>query len=155
MIAAIPVIKIANDADALGIGSPDSKTDAWHAVDGPSLRPKFLVNPPFISLGKKVEIGFTQCRQERIRIACANDRAIVCGDQKIIGIDGVGLGRNAFKDSVVVYALKFELGFVLFVNRHNFHTHRARPKNPRDNTRAVAQWVHAKKLMRTTVLHPD
>src|SRR5262249_13530353 len=68
---AVPVIEITDDADAMGIGSPHCEARTRDAVDSSQLGTELFIDPPLVPFSKQVEIGFTQCWQERIGIACA------------------------------------------------------------------------------------
>jgi len=56
----VPVIEIADDADALRIGRPDRKAGARHPVNHAQLGAELLVNPPFVPLVEKIQVGFAQ-----------------------------------------------------------------------------------------------
>jgi len=52
MKPSVPLVEIANDADALGIGSPDGEARAGHLVNYAQLRAEFFVNTAFIALAR-------------------------------------------------------------------------------------------------------
>ena len=71
MKAAVPMVEIADDADALRIRRPDGEAGAGHAVNHAQLRAELLVNFPFVALAEQKQIRFAERRQKGKRIARA------------------------------------------------------------------------------------
>src|ERR1700721_1785503 len=59
MKSSIPVIEIANDADALRIGRPNGKAGPGNSVNHAELGAEFFVNFSLVALAEKIQIGFT------------------------------------------------------------------------------------------------
>src|SRR5882724_37177 len=75
MAAAIPIVEIADDADALCIRSPNGEARAGDAIDSAELGAEFVVNAAFVALAEEIEVGFAESWQKGIGIAGAMDLA--------------------------------------------------------------------------------
>ena len=64
MKPSVPLVEIANDADALRVRRPDGEAGAGHLVNHAQLRAEFFVNTAFIALAEQIQIRFAQRRQK-------------------------------------------------------------------------------------------
>src|SRR5690606_14247741 len=62
--ASIPIIEIANHADALGIRRPDRETGPRNSINYPQLRAEFVINTQFVPLPKQIHIHLAEGRQK-------------------------------------------------------------------------------------------
>ena len=60
----VPIVEIADDADALGVRRPDGKAGAGHAVSRAQLRAELFVNFPLVALAEQKQIRFAERRQK-------------------------------------------------------------------------------------------
>ncbi len=64
MTAAVPIIEIADDADALGVRRPDGETGSGEAIDDAQLRAEFVIDAALIALAEEIQIRFAERRQK-------------------------------------------------------------------------------------------
>ena len=69
--APVPMVEIADDADALGVRRPDGEAGAVNAVNHAELRAELVVNFPLVALAEEKQIRFAERGQKRIRVARA------------------------------------------------------------------------------------
>jgi hypothetical protein len=122
--ASVPIVKIADDADALGVRRPHGKTGAVNAVNRAQLRAELVINFPLVAFAKQKQIGFAQRRQKRIRIARAASFARFIRDDQVVGVNRINQLADTFKHIRVWNPFQLKLWFVLFVHRLNFHSGR-------------------------------
>ena len=127
----VPIVEIADHADALGVGRPDREAGAGHPVDRAQLRPELVVNPALVPLAEEEQIRLAQRRQEGIRVARAADAALLIGDDQVISINAVRLGGDAFEEAGLMQPREFERRFVLLVNGLDFDLGGVRQERPR------------------------
>ena len=68
MIATIPMVKIADHRNSLGIGRPSYKGDTYDPLDISHLRAHFVMHKVVVTLTKEIHVVGRKCRQETIRI---------------------------------------------------------------------------------------
>lgn len=148
MIAAIPVIEIADDTDALGVGRPDGKACAGDAVDGAELAAELVVDASFVAFTEQIKIRFAQSREEGIGIASAMDLTGLVRDDKVIGIDTAAVLSCAFENITFRDTLEFNRGLVLFVNRLDFDFGGVWYEGAGNETGTVVEGMEAEQTMR-------
>ena len=89
MKAPVPIVEIADDADALRVRRPDGEARAVNAVNRAQLRAELVVNFPLVAFAEQKQIRFAQRRQKGIRIARAARVAGLIRDDQIVGINGI------------------------------------------------------------------
>ena len=129
---------------------PDGEAGARHAVNHAQLGAELLVNAVFVALAEEIQIRLAQRGQKGIRIAPLRSRAVVPGDDDVVGINRVGLGGDPFKKPGGV---DFSVGWTggIFRGPARCRPVWPRGKNPRDDAGAVGQHMHAQKFMRRTM----
>jgi len=120
MKSAIPIVEIADDADALGVRGPDGEACAGDAVDGAEMGAEFVVDAAFVAFAEQIEIGFAKSWQEGISIAGAMDLPRFVGNDEIVGIDAAAVLGCAFEEVALGDALEFDGRFVFFVDGLDF-----------------------------------
>src|SRR4051812_38314010 len=98
MTAAVPIVEIADHADALSVGRPNGEAGSGDAINRAVLRTELVVDAAFIAFPEKVEVGFAERRQKGIRIACAMDLAGLVRDDTVVGIHPAAVLCGAFED---------------------------------------------------------
>ncbi|OPZ67731.1 MAG: hypothetical protein BWY83_02531 [bacterium ADurb.Bin478] len=68
MLAAVPLIEIADHTDVARVRRPDGEIDSVHAVDGRGMAAEFFINGVVIPLAEQIEIQLAQLRQKKIRV---------------------------------------------------------------------------------------
>ena len=144
----VPMIEIADDADALRIRRPNGKTDARNTVNHAQLRAELFVNTPLVALAEQEQIRFTQCRQKRKGVARPAHPTLTIGDDQVVGINAIGRLGNAFKQSGFVDALQLKLRLVLFVGGLDFNLCGIGQKGADDEARLVTERLHAQQRVR-------
>ena len=66
--AAVPLIEQTDDADPLGIGRPDGKAYAAHALNFDQVRPQAFVDVEVRALGHQVGVEVAQCRRKGVGV---------------------------------------------------------------------------------------
>lgn len=64
----IPVVKIADNADSLGVGSPNGKGGTFDAIDIFRVCPEMVVEPPMATFGKKIHVHFAKQGRQPVGI---------------------------------------------------------------------------------------
>ena len=91
--AAVPVVEVADDAGARGVGGPDGEVDAFRRADGHRVGAKLVVDAGVIALAEEVEVVVGDDAAESIRIV--DLRGVVAGvghTEAIVDID-IGIRR--------------------------------------------------------------
>src|SRR5437879_678712 len=98
MKTSVPIVEIADDADALRVRRPDGEARAGNAVNRAQLRAELVVDFPLVPLAEEKQIRLAERRQEGIRIARAAGFSLMIGDDEIVGVDGIRQFSFAFKN---------------------------------------------------------
>jgi len=105
----IPMVKIANNADALRIWRPNGETGAVNAVNHTQLRAKFFVNAPLVAFAKQKQSD-SPSSAEMKRNRASGGLAVMIGNDQIVGIDAIDRFCNTLEQTALMNALQFELG---------------------------------------------
>ena len=97
---AIPIVEIADDADALCVGRPDGEVDAFHAADVAQMGAELGVALPVRAFAEQVQIVLGEQRREGVGIVhCGLLAALVdYADLVFGGVDGGFSGAAVFLD---------------------------------------------------------
>ena len=146
--APVPVVEIADHADALSVGRPYREAGARHAVNRAQLGAQLVINPALVPLAEQEQVRLAQRRQERIRVAGAAHAPLLIGDDQVVGVNAVGLGGDAFEETPALWS-RFSLNarLVLLVHGLDFDLGGIRQKRPHHHPSAVRQQVHPQHLM--------
>ena len=147
----VPVVEIADDADALGVRRPDGETRAGNAVNHAQLRAELLVNFPLVALAEEEQIRFAQRRQKGKRVARAARVAGFIRDDEVVGINLVRRFGKSLEDVGFGNPLQFKRRFVLFVRGLDLNFGGIGQHGADDEARAVAQRLHSEKRVRRLV----
>ena len=139
----VPIVEIADDADALGIRRPDGEARAGHAVNHAQLRAELLENFPLVALAEQEQIRFAQRRQKGKGIARAARVAGFIRDDEVVGINLVRRFGDGLKDIGFGNPLQFKRRFVLFVRGLDFDFGGVRKQGADDEAGPVAQRLHS------------
>ena len=145
MITPIPVVKLTDQAHALGVRCPHGKARSSDAIDRPQLRAELLIHPTIIAFVEQVKIRFAQGREKGIAIAVPPRVALIVRDHQIIRVNFAGTLRDTLEDSAVVDSL-------LLADRDHLHLRGVMKISAHHHAAAVAERVHAEQLVRVTVL---
>jgi hypothetical protein len=148
MNAAIPVIKVTNDANPLSIRRPDGETYSLDTIKRAEVRAKLVINTEFVSLREQINVGFAEGREERERIAKLAGSTFGISDPQIIGIDRLGIVSDAFKEAGRVNLREFNARFVFLVDRGDLDGISAWLEGANNHPGAIAERMHAKELVR-------
>ena len=109
--AAVPVIEIANDTDALGVGRPNGETDTGDTVQSAEMSAEFIVDAEFVALGEEVDIHFAEGWEEGKGVA--ELAGVIAGirDAEIVGENVFGIFACSFEDAFGVNFLERDFGF--------------------------------------------
>ncbi len=148
MATPVPMVEVANDADALRIGRPDGEARAGHAVNHTQLRAELVVNFPLVALAEQIQIRLAQRGQKRIGIARAPLVALRIRDHKVVGINRIRQIGDALENIGFGNPLQLECGSVHFMHRFDRDFFCAGLECAHDQARAVTERVHAQKRVR-------
>src|ERR1700748_607850 len=73
MKATVPVIEVADDAQAVGARCPNGERDSTHAAQVADVRAEFFVESPVPSLSKQMLVERAERRHEGVRVAHRED----------------------------------------------------------------------------------
>ena len=148
MHAAVPIVEIANHADALRVRRPDAETDAGRALDRAKMRAKLAVYVPVVALGVKMHVGLTEHAPERIRVALLPLLTrVALQAQQIRKLRGT-LRQHRLEKSV---GMNFRSGKDLRAVSRIDHAHRSAIRAEGAHRDAIARATHPKRLERITV----
>src|SRR5436190_3943546 len=95
---AIPIVEVADDADALGVGGPDGEAGAGHAINSAQLGAQLIIDAELLALAEQIQIRFADGGQEGIGIARAMHLAGAIRDYQLISVNTVCGGGGAFEN---------------------------------------------------------
>ena len=142
MKPSVPLVEIADDADALRVWRPDGETRAGHPVNHAQLRAEFFVNAAFVALAEEEQIRFAQSWQKRKGIARAAGLALMIGDHQVVGINLAHRFGDGLKDIGFRNPLQFKRRLVFFVDRLNGDFGGIRKQGADDEAGAAAKRMH-------------
>jgi hypothetical protein len=100
MAAAVPLVEVADDADALGAGRPHGKSHARHARVNQRVRADFAIQLKVAAFAKQVQVVLGEHRREAVGIV--DD---FCGAVRISQGQLVGEGERGARENALVVAL--------------------------------------------------
>ena len=92
--AAVPVVEVADHADAGGVGRPDGEVHPLDAVDGAQLRPQAVVALPVPAFVQQVQIVVGQQVRKGVRIVHGRLPSPFVGDAEHVARLPVARGRD-------------------------------------------------------------
>jgi hypothetical protein len=147
----VPVVEIADDADALGVWRPDGKAGAGHAINHAQLRAELLENFTLVALAEEEQVRFAQRRQKGKGVARAARFASFIGDDEVVGIDLVRQFGDGLKDIGFGNPLQFKRRLVLFMRGCDFNFGGVGKQGADDEAGFIAQRVHSQQRVRRLV----
>ena len=100
--ATVPVVEVADDADADGVGRPHRKVHAVGRADAHRMGAELFVDPRVIAFAEEIQIVVTEDSPVAIRIVDVIGMAAGVGDaQRVIGNRGEA-GEKSFENSRVM-----------------------------------------------------
>src|ERR1043166_5506537 len=153
MKASVPVIEIADDADALRIRRPNGEARPRHAVNRAQLRAELVIDAAFVAFAEEIQVLLAQRWQKRIRIALTPWLAGVISDDEIVSINVLRLAAHTLEHTGLVNALKLNARFIALMHRLHFDVRGVRKKRANDDARAVAERMHSQECVRRAM--PD
>ncbi|GAK49125.1 hypothetical protein U14_00343 [Candidatus Moduliflexus flocculans] len=97
MFTAIPSVKIANHAHALGIWRPDSKQRTFYAIQCHQMTTEFIINTIVFPFAEEIHIIFAYHRHKRIDIIKPPPLAVIRHDFQLIAKKFLMLREDCFK----------------------------------------------------------
>src|SRR5580658_8963666 len=101
MAAAVPIVEVADDRNALCVRGPQRKSDALDAVELARMCPELFVEPEMGALGEQVCVDLAQDETEAVRIVDLG-RPVAQRDAQAIAHVRASTGHEALEESVGV-----------------------------------------------------
>ena len=76
----VPVVEVADDADAVGVGGPDGEVDTGDTVHGERVRTQLVEDPSVVAFTEQIEVVILNHAAVSIRIVQLDDVSVAVGD---------------------------------------------------------------------------
>ena len=107
--APVPVVEVADDADAGGVGGPDGEVDAFGRAERRRMRAELVVDPGMVAFAEQIEIVVGDDASEAVRIVDLGDVAAwIRHAQPIVQVHVLSARYRRFEDAAGMCLLRLD-----------------------------------------------